>query len=110
MPGMSTLKLFTPAGNSVTLAAATTSDRVTVPLVTDSAVPGVENLSLLITNLGPDNVYIELAASSATAVVLTSLPVIAGQYILIKRKAHTSIAGICPTSTATVVFTPGDGA
>lgn len=107
---MSTLKLFTPAGNSVTLAATAASSRVTVPLVTDSTVPGVENLSLLITNLGPDNVYIEIAASNATAVVLTSLPVIAGHEVLIKRKAYTSIAGICPTSTATVVFTPGDGA
>lgn len=106
---MSDYKRFTPNGDSVTLAADTVSDRVTVPLVTDSTVPGVDNSSLLITNLGPDHVYIKTAASSATAVVLTSLPVVAGSQILIKRNAHTSIAGICPTSTATVIFTPGDG-
>lgn len=106
---MTKILQFTPAGDSVTLAADTSSDAATVPLPTASTIPGVDNMELLVTNLGPDHVFIKTAASAAVAVVATSTPVLAESQILIRRPAHTSIAGICPTSTATVIFTPGNG-
>jgi len=99
----------TPDGASVSHSATTTSSAAVVPLPTASLAPGVDNMNLLVTNLGPDDVYIKTAASAAAAVVGTSTPVLARSQVMMRRPAHTSIAVICPTSTATVVFTPGSG-
>ena len=90
-----------PAG-TVTVATTTTSGTTRVAIVGSGR-------NLVITNAGTGVAFIELGASSVTALVATSMPVLSGEVLCLGRGEVTHIAAITATGTATVYVTSGDG-
>lgn len=92
---------FTP-GTTVSLSATTASGRVALNL------PAGQNL--VITNLGPDLAYVATGDVTVAAVVATSFPVLPGTQVTVTISGTaTYLAAICPTSTATLKMSSGDG-
>lgn len=94
------MNAFTP-GATVSLSATTSSSRV--------ALSG-GGKSVEIQNTGSVTVFVNLGDSSVSAAT-TDYPVLAGMCKVITRdpNAHTNIAGITASGSATVYFTAGEG-
>lgn len=65
---------------------------------------GATGDTLLLTNLGPNKVYVRIATAAATAVVTTDMALLPSTAIVIARPVNcTAIAAICDTGeTATL--------
>lgn len=89
-------------GVTVSLSATTATGRVAVNL------PAAQQLVL--TNLGPDLIYVKIGDVTVTAVVANDFPVLPGTQLAVSAPAGTIyVAGITPTSTATLKVTSADG-
>lgn len=102
---------FVPTGNTVQIAATSTSGNVAI----SAARPKVAELpgTMRVYNAGPNLVWIAQGATSAlTASGTTDLPVPAGNTEVFEMLGDTVfVAAICAAvQTATVYFTPGQGA
>lgn len=60
-------------------------------------------------NAGPDTVFIEFGDSSVAAVVDTGVPIPPGAVEVFTVNRCQYMAGICPSSTASIYVTPGEG-
>ena len=65
-------------------------------------------------NAGPDIVHVRLGATSPTASLpsgstVGDMPIPVGGWVVIPAGDAQYVAGICPTSTATLYITPGRG-
>lgn len=90
-------------GTTVSLSATTTTGRVAVSLP--------DGQQLVLTNLGPDLVYVKIGDVTVNAVVATSFPILPGTAIAVSASTGTIyVAGITPTSTATLKVSSVDGA
>lgn len=106
---MAAFNNFIPADNAtVTLACTTGSGARQYRTAGDSA------LSVRIYNAGPDTVYIRLTAATSTATApsgatVGGMPIPVGDIEVFPCGSSTFVSGICPTSTATLFITPGEG-
>lgn len=97
---------FTPLpGLTVNIAATSSSANVAL---------GTKGTQILVTNLGPNKVFVRLGTGALTASTTADLPVPNGGTALISRSDTTGIndvaAAVCAaTETAAVYFTPGYG-
>lgn len=96
------MSIFSPAGNSATLSGATTTSRV--------ALGNAIHTHLLIGNTSTTiTCYVKLGDSTVEATVAAGVPILPMQYLLLERnpQAHTHLAGITASSTASVIVTTG---
>lgn len=96
------MSIFSPAGDSVTLSGTTSSSRVQLGNAIHTHIL-VANTSTTIT------CYVKLGDSTVAATVAAGVPILPMQYLLLERnpQAHTHLAGITASSTASVVVTTG---
>lgn len=88
-------------GATVALACTTTTGSVALNLPAGQ--------QLIVTNLGPDLAYIAVGTTGVTATT-SGFPVLPGTQIAISLPINTTfVAGICPTSTAALRLSSGDG-
>lgn len=102
------MRPFVQTGNTVSIAATVASGVVAIsaPRANNPEIPG----SMRVYNAGPDMAYIR-QGPSATVATSVDLPVPAGNTEIFQMLGDTAqVAAICPTSTATIYFTPGQGA
>lgn len=96
------MPIFSPAGDSATLSGDVTSTRV--------ALGNVIHTHLLIANTSTTvTCFVKLGDSSVAATVAAGVPILPMQYLLLERnpQAHTHLAGITASSTASVIVTTG---
>lgn len=96
------MSIFSPAGDSATLSGTTSSSRV--------ALGNAIHTHLLIANTSTTiTAYVKLGDSTVTATVAAGVPILPARYLLLERnpQAHTHIAGITASSTASVIVTTG---
>jgi hypothetical protein len=96
------MSIFSPAGDSATISATTSSSRV--------ALGNVNHTSILVANTSTTiTAYVKLGDSTVTAAVATGIPILPARYLLLDRnpQAHTHLAGITASSTASVIATTG---
>jgi hypothetical protein len=99
---------FIQTGSTVSIAATTTSGNVAIsaPRPKAAELPG----TVRVYNAGPDMVYIGQGATAPTVTSANGTPVPVGNTEVFQLLGDTAFVGaICPTSTATVYFTPGQG-
>jgi len=72
------------------------------------ALPGADP-TVVITNLGPDTVYIKFGTSNAVTAATSDTPLTAGMVFPFSAGANTYVAGITASGTAAVTITTGSG-
>jgi hypothetical protein len=102
--------VFAPVGNTTLLAATTTSGRVTLPSLGNY---GGGNYRVF--NNGPDIVFVAQGDGTVVAVAPTAgspangMPIGIGATEVFNLASGNSLAGICPSSTASLYITGGQG-
>lgn len=105
-----TEKVFAPLGNTILLSGTTTSSRVAL---TSMATYGGGNYRVL--NNGPDIIFVAQGDATVVAVAPTAgspangMPIAVGAIEVFNLASGNSLAGICPTSTAALYITGGQG-
>lgn len=96
---------FTPTGDTVNVAAISTTGNVALGTFSGSA-----GASVRVYNAGTATVFIAFGISTVEAVAATSMPVPAGAIeVFAVGPGVTHMAAITASSTATVYATPGQG-
>lgn len=99
-------QVFAPAGNTTLLAATTTSGRVVL---------SGTRVNYRVVNNGPDVVFVAQGDATIAAVIPTNGSPASGMLLVVGGVEVFSfvngnnLAGICPTSTASLYITPGTG-
>lgn len=106
-----TEKVFSPLGNTTLLSGTTTSSRVAL---TSMATSGGGNYRVY--NKGPDEIHVAQGDSTVVAVIPTAgspangMIIAVGNTEVFTLALGNNLAGICPTSTASLYITGGQGA
>lgn len=100
---MYNLRPFAPAPADSKTISATTSSAAT------SFNPAGQFITARLYNAGPDTVFVEFGGSAVVAAVASGMPIPPGQTEVFAIHPIQYIATICPTSTATLYVTPGEG-
>ena len=97
------LQPFQPTGDTVLIAATTTSGQASIPFG-----PAAAATLLRVYNDGPSMVFVTVGKTTAIASI-KSVPIGVGNTQVINKGPNDTVAAMTLTTTANVYFSPGNG-
>lgn len=99
------INIFSPIGNTVNVAATTSTGSVAL-----TSAGTIGDATVRVYNAGTVEAFVNFGASGVTAVATTSIPIAPGGTFAFSKGGNTHAAAITASGSATVYFTTGRGA